>query len=145
MITRNLTFPKDEIWTYDFKNMFTGKDKIYTTRAIRAKGNIAPSFIIAGDTDYLFKKEILINIKDRFVGEDPTGRCKFNNFTIARVLKGNDKGAYPYEYNKILEIDEHGTLKFKKMTRTVDWKIFFKVYNSFVWYESDEYVAHLKV
>ena len=43
-------------------------------------------FYVAGNTDDFYKKEIKINIKDRFVGEDPTGKCLFTNFAIGRVV-----------------------------------------------------------
>ena len=65
------------------------------------------------------------------------------------MLKPGDmvevKILYPNEYNKMLKIDEKGLLVFSDMIKTVNWKIFFKVYNSFMWFRSDEYVSHLKV
>jgi hypothetical protein len=87
----------------------------------------------------------VINIKDHFIGQDPTGRCLFTNFTIARVIKGDSMGEKAYEYNKVLSVDEFGNLKFSKMIKTMDWRIFFKVYNSFEWFEFDQYVSHLKI
>ena len=48
--------------------MLTGEETISRTKAYEEEGQYAPVFYVTGDTNTLYKKEISINIKDRFIG-----------------------------------------------------------------------------
>jgi len=48
--------------------MRSGEEMSSTTKAYEELGQLAPAFHVTGDTDSLYKKEISINITDRFIG-----------------------------------------------------------------------------
>ena len=80
----NTTFPTGEFWTLDIKD--ENSDNIdFKARAEKSELQITPVFWVKGNNENMYKKEIKINIADRYIGQDVTGRCLRNKYKIYKV------------------------------------------------------------
>ena len=78
-----------------------------------------------------------MNITDRFIGEDPTGRCLITAYNIYKVTDNYGKEVKSYKYNKCMTVDEKGIITFKNLTDVMDYKVYISVFNSYEWIELD--------
>ena len=91
----------------------------------------------------MYKKEIKINIADRFIGQDVTGRCLINKYKIYKVTDYFGLEVFKSQFDKVSKVDDEGNLEFFKLDHKVNYKIYVAVYNSYRWFYLDEYLAQL--
>ena len=90
-------------------------------------------------------KTAYIDIKNRIVGQDYTGRCAITKYDIYKCTDYFGLAVMESKWKPLMEVSNDGILKFKNLNVKFYGNVYLKVFNGYKWVEYMDYAARLVI